>query len=81
MDAWLQPIREHETAGTAITIGDGGPLSFGRANVGHHRGISSLHMSVQRTEEGSFSVVDHGSVNGTFVNAERVGGGPQFALH
>jgi diguanylate cyclase (GGDEF)-like protein len=62
-------------AGRLISV-DGSPVTIGRAEdadlVVDETGVSRHHARVARTPEGGFYVEDLGSVNGTFVGANRV---------
>ena len=51
----------------AVGRGDGCPILL------DSRSVSRLHALIQRREGGDYSVVDLGSLNGSFVNGKRVG--------
>src|SRR6516165_6364732 len=64
--------------GTELLIGREAPEEAGR--LGNDPKISRRHAAVRRAADGTLTIEDLGSANGTFVNGERIGAPRELAV-
>lgn len=63
---------------TLLVVGRRDPFSGEKPNVdlsdhdAENRGVSRRHALIKRTESNALTIIDQGSVNGTFLNGQRL---------